>query len=222
MLAPPRGRNRRWQEQPPVPSRPALASSAADLQPGPRGRRSARACDSRRGPPERRVYAGVGSRSGRAARRGPATARATSRCRPARDAYIATSPHSIQRDGTPTASSSSAPRSATPTAARLAMGPTIFLRRPPSAPGCRGFAPPRSASAAGSHPPAASVAASRSAPSRRIWFPAVIGLLGDAVGAHQVGDLPPSLALAHDRQDLLVGELAPFASVLLLNGGLSF
>jgi hypothetical protein len=43
-----------------------------------------------------------------------------------------------------------------------------------------------------------------------LGFPAVVRLLGDAVRANQVGDLPPGFALADDRQDLLVGELAPF------------
>src|SRR5262249_52302589 len=43
-----------------------------------------------------------------------------------------------------------------------------------------------------------------------LGLPAVVGLLGDPVHATQVGDLPPRFALFDDRQDLLVGELAPF------------
>src|SRR5215813_5278913 len=41
-------------------------------------------------------------------------------------------------------------------------------------------------------------------------LPAVVRLLGDAVHATQVRDLAPGLAFFDDRQDLLVGELAPF------------
>src|SRR4029453_5981143 len=41
-------------------------------------------------------------------------------------------------------------------------------------------------------------------------LPAVIGLVGDPVRATQVGDLPTGFAFLDDRQDLLVGEFAPF------------
>jgi hypothetical protein len=40
-------------------------------------------------------------------------------------------------------------------------------------------------------------------------LPAIVGLLGNAVAATQVGDLPTGFALLDDRQDLFVGEFAP-------------
>ena len=46
-------------------------------------------------------------------------------------------------------------------------------------------------------------------------FPAVVRLLGDAVGSTQVCDLPAAFAFLDDRQDLLAGVFAPFHSVLL-------
>src|SRR5439155_10891799 len=53
-------------------------------------------------------------------------------------------------------------------------------------------------------------------------FPAVVRLLGDAVGATQIGDLASGLAFLDDRQDLLVGELAPFHRASSESGGPSF
>jgi hypothetical protein len=41
-------------------------------------------------------------------------------------------------------------------------------------------------------------------------LPAVVRLLGDPVCAAQVRHLPTGFAFLDDRQDLLVGELAPF------------
>jgi hypothetical protein len=41
-------------------------------------------------------------------------------------------------------------------------------------------------------------------------FPAVVRLLGNPMRPTQVGDFPTGFALFDDRQDLLVGEFAPF------------